>query len=738
MVELFVVWDRIPEPELFQTISKGEGFMQMNSLSAENYLQHPQIPDSCDAVLLIGTVADSSFYATAQVLREQCRKCPLILSTIAEEMDSGTTSEPGTPDWKQWADLRIVRKADDDVTTRAFWQKILLIISRMQGECGELFSKFKTNADHANYGIAISDLTGNLLYVNRWFADLHGYQERELIGKSLSVLHSPEQMIQVNSFLEELRTTGHFENKEVWHQRKDNSIFPTRMSAVIISDVNGEPLYLSTTLSDISKEKAAEEEILKFRTIADRANYGIVITDPEADILYVNDWFAEMFGYFREELIGKSIVDLYPPPLADFADLKRRLFEQNSLELEDLNATRKDGSIFPTGANLQILFDNDGTPLYVSGIVVDITEQKKAEQELEITRYSIENATDEVYWVQRDGRFFNVNNEACRMLGYTREELLNLSVFDVDPDFSADDWETHWQNISKTKNVKMESHHRTKDGRLYPVELSANYLKYGDFEFNCAFAHDITARNQAEEALRRSEEQLRLKLDSILSPDYTVEEEEFSNIIDSDAIQSLMDDFFKLTNIGIAISDLKGTILVATGWQDICTKFHRVNPESRKNCIESDLALSRSVPPGEIRYYKCKNHMWDTVTPIYIGGKHMGNLFLGQFFYDDEEVDTRIFTEQAERYKFDKEAYLAALDRVPRWSHEKVQTAMVFYQKFAGMISDLSYSNLKLAKTVEEQKKTEEQLKFSEQKYRSYIDNSPAGVFVTDGNGNYL
>ena len=487
------------------------------------------------------------------------------------------------------------------------------------------------------------------------------------------------------------------------------------------------------------REKEADaEECLHFKTIADHANYGIVITDPYAVILYANECFAAIYGYSREEVTGKTIDTLYPAQQKEIDELKQRLFLERHVELEEFIATRRDGSTVPTQAHLQVLTDDTGTPLFVSGIVIDITDQKKADEERERARYSIENATDEVYWILRDGQIFYANKEACRALGYTREEMAGLTVFDVDPDFSKDDWEAHWQNLHENTTLRIESRHQTKDGRIYPVEISANSFHYGDDAFNCAFARDITARRQAEEDLKRSEEQLRMKLDSILSPDYAVEEEEFRTIINSDAIQSLMDDFYDLTQIGIGIVDLHGTVLIATGWQDICTQFHRVHPETKQNCRASDAALTQDILPGEIRYHKCQNHMWDLATPIYIGEKHMANIFLGQFFYDDEEVDREIFVRQAEEYGFDSGAYLAALDRVPRWSHEKVKTAIRFYQKLARIISDLSYSNLKLATLVEHHNQTEAQLAFSEEKYRSYIDIAPEGVFVTDAYGRYL
>lgn len=178
--------------------------------------------------------------------------------------------------------------------------------------------------------------------------------------------------------------------------------------------------------------------------------------------------------------------------------------------------------------------------------------------------------------------------------------------------------------------------------------------------------------------------------------------EEFRDVIGSHEIQSLMDYFYSLTRIGIAILDLKGEILVHTGWQDVCVKFHRMHPTTQNNCIESDTYLSQNVRPGEYLVYKCKNNMWDMVTPIYVGDRHLGNLFLGQFFFEDEVADYDVFIKQAETYGFDKDDYLDALERVPRWSRSKVEAIMNFYTGFASLISRLSYSNLELARSLKD------------------------------------
>ncbi len=185
-----------------------------------------------------------------------------------------------------------------------------------------------------------------------------------------------------------------------------------------------------------------------------------------------------------------------------------------------------------------------------------------------------------------------------------------------------------------------------------------------------------------------------------------IEDIKLVDVIDFSEIGSLMDDFYRLTNISAGIVDLNGNILVAAGWQDICTKFHRANPETCKNCIESDIELSKEMTPGSFKYYHCKNNMWDIATPIVVEGLHIGNLFLGQFFFDDEEIPYETFRLQAQKYGFDEEEYIAALEKVPRWDKETVNTVISFYSKLTNLISIVSYSNIKLTRTLEEREIT--------------------------------
>lgn len=201
-------------------------------------------------------------------------------------------------------------------------------------------------------------------------------------------------------------------------------------------------------------------------------------------------------------------------------------------------------------------------------------------------------------------------------------------------------------------------------------------------------------------------------------------------IIDASAVQALMDDFYGLTGLLGAVLDLDGRVLVAAGWQDVCSRFHRVHPGTRQNCLESDLILTQGVPRGEVRAYKCRNGMWDIVTPLFVGDAHVGNIFTGQFFYDDEEPDAEFFEQQAERFGFDQEEYLQAVRAVPRFSHARIDALMRFYVRLAEQIAQLGYSKLVLSRTVEDLEKSKESLRESAQLNQQIIDGAHEGVVV--------
>ncbi len=207
---------------------------------------------------------------------------------------------------------------------------------------------------------------------------------------------------------------------------------------------------------------------------------------------------------------------------------------------------------------------------------------------------------------------------------------------------------------------------------------------------------------QSQAALLESEQRVRHTLGQLLSPGEELPDLELIDILDLPPLQRLIEGFHRLTGVPASIVDLHGRLLVGAGWQECCTQFHRVNPETCRFCIESDLELSAGIPPGESRLYRCRNNMWDLATPIMVGGRHVGNIFSGQFFFEDEVPDYDLFQAQARRYGFDEEAYIAAIRAVPRLKRETVEVGMAFLRHLAGLISSQSYGNLRLARALVE------------------------------------
>ncbi len=135
---------------------------------------------------------------------------------------------------------------------------------------------------------------------------------------------------------------------------------------------------------------------------------------------------------------------------------------------------------------------------------------KQTETRLQLLSDTIDITSDNVYWLNVEGRFIYVNASACKMLGYSQEELQNLHISNISVNATPERWNEIWQLLREKKNITLETLHRRKDGSLFPVEISSTYIRVGDIEYVNGFARDITERKQIEKTLKDSEERLRL------------------------------------------------------------------------------------------------------------------------------------------------------------------------------------------------------------------------------------
>lgn len=134
----------------------------------------------------------------------------------------------------------------------------------------------------------------------------------------------------------------------------------------------------------------------------------------------------------------------------------------------------------------------------------------ETDRHLEMFSTVVEQAGDAALWKDRTGRLLYVNEAACRMLGYSREELLKMNLKDIDPWLTPGEFDAIWERFSPQRQLRLERAHRTKSGRLIPVELSISYVTFGGTEYNCSFARDISERKAAAETLKKSQAALLL------------------------------------------------------------------------------------------------------------------------------------------------------------------------------------------------------------------------------------
>ena len=132
-------------------------------------------------------------------------------------------------------------------------------------------------------------------------------------------------------------------------------------------------------------------------------------------------------------------------------------------------------------------------------------DPQTAQDRLLFTQFAVDRMADGVYWTRQDASIAYVNEATCQMMGYSRDELLRMHIYDLNPDVTPEHWTTIWALLQQAKRRTMETRHRTKDGRMVPLEVVANYFLFKGHEYSCSFTRDITERKQMELRLRESE-----------------------------------------------------------------------------------------------------------------------------------------------------------------------------------------------------------------------------------------
>ena len=255
---------------------------------------------------------------------------------------------------------------------------------------------------------------------------------------------------------------------------------------------------------EISERKKIEEVLQLESEMLSNMTEGIVLSRAcDGIIIHTNPQFERLFGYDSGELIGKHVsilnapTDVEPEKMAsNIINILNEKGEWNG-EIKNIH---KDGTIFWCRASVST-FEYSGHGTVWLAVHKDISDRKQAENDLRFASFAMDHAADCIYWIKPDANFIYVNNSACEMLGYTREELLTMSVFDIDPLVTRQIWQERLKTIKEKKYLHIESQHCTKEGSLIDVDVQANFLEFDGEEYDCAIVRDISKSKRQQEII---------------------------------------------------------------------------------------------------------------------------------------------------------------------------------------------------------------------------------------------
>lgn len=281
---------------------------------------------------------------------------------------------------------------------------------------------------------------------------------------------------------------------------------------------------LSLYFQDIGQRKRTEEALRVseefLRATFDQAAVGIAVAGLDGVFLEMNDKFCGILGYSRSELLAMTFIQLtHPDDLEMTKEYVQRLLEG---ELKDHTVekryVRKNGQPMWSLTTVTLQKDTAGQPIRYIGVIEDITQRKQVEIERTHLTSVLDKSLNEIYMFDTETLLFQyVNQGALRNLGYTAEALWAMTPIDIMPEYTEADFRAMIQPLLLGNEEKLVFHtiHRRADGSDYPVEVHLQCsIDLGEPVF-VAVVLDITQRKMSEDALRRSEQELRTLADSM-------------------------------------------------------------------------------------------------------------------------------------------------------------------------------------------------------------------------------
>jgi two-component system sensor histidine kinase/response regulator len=280
---------------------------------------------------------------------------------------------------------------------------------------------------------------------------------------------------------------------------------------------------LNSELENRIDERTAElkESEQRSRLILESISEGIFGVNSNGEVTFINASALNALGYHQNEMIGENVHSLIHhshPDGSTFDEEECPMYktfkegEKHYIDSEVLWA--KDGSPFPVEYASTPIYKND---MLIGAVISfrDITQKKNLERRLKLIQHGIDTAADSIWWFDPDtGKIILTNDSAIKSLGYSREELLNMTIFDIDPEYSDLEWNALSENLKSGYSINFESQNRKKNGEYFPTEVNASYVEYERKGYVVAFSRDISERKKFEEELRISEERLKYAMEA--------------------------------------------------------------------------------------------------------------------------------------------------------------------------------------------------------------------------------
>ncbi len=405
----------------------------------------------------------------------------------------------------------VTNKLTHEITHFIAIKQNITLRKKMEDELFKSEKRLRNFVENATMGIYRTNKDGKILLANNALLNMLGFSSvEELQNRNLSSIGyvNPSQR---EEFIKKLNAIGNLIGFESEWRKPDGSIIVIRESARLDYDEFENQIF-EGTVEDITINKLAEIELRESRerlqSVLDNVNDAIFIHDVNGKIIDINNKVLDLFNISKEDTLGLSVFDISGK--GNSFDLIKSYWE-NVIEN---NKTHKFEWKFERPFD-KYVFDVEvfiakitlGKDDYILANVRDITEEKEANKRLLITQKAIDMNAAPIFWITKNLEIAYVNHAAEEMLCYSLDELINMKMSDIDPQWTNEFWEEFGYSMLQEKNLaQFESVHISKDGREIPIEVNASIINYENDELIIAIISDITERQKIAESLIEAKE----------------------------------------------------------------------------------------------------------------------------------------------------------------------------------------------------------------------------------------